>query len=150
MAIKLEAVRYAEDLSQFYLNELVPLSDQVYRFSYALTLSAAGAMKIMEWAYIEVTSDLDRVRKEKKELLALFRHCWQRFSQLKGKTWSQDSDNRIAQHFASMPTKARAIFTAVDIMGLPLDEFKGYFAWDDQCLKDLALARKTVVQLDLD
>ncbi len=148
MAIKLEAVRYSEDLSQYYLNELVPLSDQVFRFAYALTLSTAGALKITEWAYIEATSDLDKIKKAGRPLLALFHHCWERFAQLKSHPWQPDQ-NQISKFFSAVPTKARAVFAAVDLFGTPLDQFKLEFAWDDSCIKDLAMARKSIVNIQL-
>jgi hypothetical protein len=144
----MEAVRYSEDLSQYYMNELVPMADQIYRFAYALTLNAEGAMKLTEWSYIEVTSELDQLKSGNGGLARLLSHSWSRIQQMKSVPWKAD-ESVISRCMQGWPLKARAMFAAVDILGLTINDVKEAFSWDDKCLDDLALARRGLVELNM-
>lgn len=148
MAIRMEAVRYSEDLSHYYMNELVPMADQIFRFAYALTLNAEGALKLTEWAYIEVTSELDQLKSGNAGFARLLSHCWSRIQQMKSVPWKAD-ESTISGCMQGWPLKARAMFAAVDILGMTISDVREAFLWDEKCLDDLALARRGLVEMTL-
>ncbi len=138
--------RFDEKLVNFYLEELYPQADLLYRLSFILTLNLDLARKCLDTVYQEITNDLAMVTNNGEiAKLILIKTCWRAFKKL-GVSSMKVGQSPIALTFEGMSIEERAAVGMVDVMGLSVDEAKGVLEIEEGVLrKNLAAGRQHLV-----
>ena len=138
--------RYDEKLVNFFMEEIYPQADDLYRLGFILTLNLDQARKCLNVAFKEISNDLVMVAKNADiAKLIVLKTFWRAFkkqnvSSVKG------GQSPIALSFEGMSTNERVAVGMIDVIGLSLKEAKDVLELEENELrKHLASGRKRLM-----
>lgn len=119
----------------FFLEELYPHADSIYRFSFALTLNPEIAQKNLETTFKEAVDSIDTLMHSPDVTrVRLLRTCWEI---CKGLNVSniKTGQSPIAKALEGLSITDRAIVTLVDVIGLSSAEALGLLEMDEKTFR---------------
>jgi hypothetical protein len=136
----------SSDAATFFVERLCPEASNVYRLAFALSLSREGAERCVKRVYGHLLDRVDSLRGASTEKIRQLTTglCWVEFRSAKEKIAAESSD--LASFLAELPVAARAVLTAIDVLGLSeAESAKAFELSIDEVHAQLTLARKSLV-----
>ncbi|MBP9708613.1 MAG: hypothetical protein KBD78_13310 [Oligoflexales bacterium] len=140
--------RFTKDQRDFYVDNLLPHLDQVYRLAFTLTLNSKAARKLTEFVYINLSKDLPQLAasleatKIKQELVKIL---YETYSKSKDKSWLVE-DSALAELLKSIEQMPRFCLNACDFFGMNTKQLAAVLNLkEEEVLKQLLKGRSQLL-----
>jgi DNA-directed RNA polymerase specialized sigma24 family protein len=145
-----KGARVSEDVVNFYYDRVCGAADTLFRFAYAVTLDLNEANKLVQEAYRDIASDLEKLAQEESAILPkLIKQCWAQMP--KSGAGKVKSASTISKLFGGMQPQVRAVVAASDMVGMSVTDVSDVLGLNaDQVRSALAQGRDQLLKADAD
>ena len=138
--------RFNEELANYYLDNFIPLADQIHRLAFAIILNLENAKKCVLDSFQDIASDLELIVSENgNPRLILVKKCWH-YCQKFRKSDTKIGQSKMAKALKQLSLEHRGVVAMVDLIGISVQDAADSIGFDEKKFREyLAAAREKLI-----